>query len=636
MNDPDLRLTMPSASLVGTFPAYFPAETIVSRDAKGRVVSRYGDVSWDLTSMSADGTSALMLHFLATEGSTDPELAARIREQHKALMWLYIDAGKVRAPMSIRIANYAIAAWWGKAGHRGVDLFTLLTNPKWVSEDSESLTTSYIELMPGLIQTLWRHSGALGLEPGIELKALKQALRLTTDARPDSRQTPLIPSRVYCGILAGLAGHMDLVERNIDVLLDAYRCSMAASRAIPIGASPSKRKTYRAKALAGVIATLRPLGYDPALMVSLEHFIAGRISECQVGLMLTVAAFSGMRKGEVFTLPLQGCLRTFEHLGATHYELHGFTQKLNNGQKTPASWITSRQGGRAVELAKRIARTILAETKALPNGSQQALLFPSTASPFRCKNGQTLVAAFALLRNRLCPLVEQADIDELDSLELERDWQRDDIKVGNHWPLAFHQLRRSLAVYAHRSGMVTLPALKAQLQHITQEMTSYYADGYSRAINLVFDKDHFSHEWSASKTESSYFGYTLGLLFSDEDFFGGVGVQRMSGVLESRSRAATLRLFTEKKLAFRETVLGGCVSTEECKVQPLEPIPYDCLESNCPNMVVFSKRLQAVVRSQKTLVLTLEREMCGSVEHRLEARHLEVLLKAQAHLEGGS
>jgi hypothetical protein len=375
-------------------------------------------------------------------------------------------------------------------------------------------------------------------------------------------------------------------------------------------------------------------GYEPSSMVPLDHFIAERLNGHQLTLMLTVVAFSGMRRGEVSILPLDGCLREFEHLGALHYELHGFTHKLNSGQKVPTSWITSHQGARAVRLAERIARAILEETDKSPAAGQQALLFPSTESPYRKKHSRVFNDPLARVCALICPLAEQQDIDELDRLELARDWQRDDIQVGSAWPLAFHQLRRSLAVYAHRSGMVTLPALKAQLQHITQEMTSYYADGFSRATNLVFDEDHFSHEWSAAKAESSYFGYTLGLLFSNEDFLGGVTAQRMSGVVESHSREDTLRLFEENKLAYRETVLGGCASTEDCKVQPLEPIPYDCLETNCPNMVVFSKRLQAVVRSQRNVVATLERDERGSVEHRLEVRHLDVLLKAQARLGG--
>jgi hypothetical protein len=222
----------------------------------------------------------------------------------------------------------------------------------------------------------------------------------------------------------------------------------------------------------------------------------------------------------------------------------------------------------------------------------------------------------------------------LNRLELDRSWQRDGIEVGNRWPLAFHQLRRSLSVYAHRSGMVSLPALKAQLQHITDEMRAYYADGYSRAVNLVFDKDHFSHEWNAAKAESSFFGFAMGLLFCNEDLMGQ-GAERMAGTVSNRTRQDTLQLFKQGKLAYRETVLGGCVSTEECKAQPLEPIPIECLETNCMNLVVFSKRLDHVIRSQETVVAMLERDEPGSVEHRLEADNLRVMLKARRQLKEG-
>ncbi len=51
---------------------------------------------------------------------------------------------------------------------------------------------------------------------------------------------------------------------------------------------------------------------------------------------------------------------------------------------------------------------------------------------------------------------------------------REGIEVGKPWPLTFHQYRRSLSVYAHRSGMVSLPALNGQLQHITDEMRAYF------------------------------------------------------------------------------------------------------------------------------------------------------------------
>jgi len=102
------------------------------------------------------------------------------------------------------------------------------------------------------------------------------------------------------------------------------------------------------------------------------------------------------------------------------------------------------------------------------------------------------------------------------------------------------------------------------------------------------------------------------------------------------SREDTLRLFEAGKLAFQETPLGGCVSIEECKTHPLEPIPFDCLESNCVNMVVFGKRLEHIIKHQEVTVANLARDEAGSVEYRLEARHLEVLLKARGRLNKGA
>lgn len=632
---PHISSSTSSATDGEFFPSFFPADMVVSLGAENAPVSRYGDGSWDFRSMSADGSTALTLHFHSVDGASDPVLATRIREQHKALIWLHIDAGRVRAPGTFQMANRALAMWCLQAAERGVDLFTLLMNSTWIEEQSQSLNFTYLVLTPALVTTMWRNRDSLGVNGDIRLQAIKQAVRNERESRPNHRQTPLIPSRVYCSILSGLIERMDLIEREIAMLLDAYRRSTASSRDAPAGASTKQRNRFRARDLADVVQAMSALGYAPVANGALSKFIAGRLLDHQTALMCAVVAFTGMRKGEVSLLPMERCLREFEHLGAAHFEVHGFTHKLNNGQKVPTSWITSHQGARAVRLAERIARAILAETGLAPNAGQQALLFPSTESPYTTKAQTSHDRGMTRLREHVCPLVEQQDLEELDRLELARDWERDDIQVGKRWPLSFHQLRRSLAVYAHRSGMVTLPALKAQMQHITNEMTAYYADGFSRARNLVFDKDHFSHEWNAAKAEASYLGYTLGLLFSDEDFLGGVSAQRMTGVVESRSRKDTLRLFEQNKLAYRETILGGCVSTEECKSQPLEPIPYDCLETNCVNMVVFSKRLQAVVRSQQSVVATLERAERGSVEHRLEVRHLEVLLKAKTRLEEG-
>lgn len=625
MNSPTLTSIAAAALGEAERQSFFPAELPVSYDTTGNVASRFGDLFWDLSSMSTDGTSIKNLHFYRADSSADSSLDWLLREQHKALMWLHLDAGKTRSWNTLLNANLALHRCCKKAAERGVDLYSLLTNPELVLEAVRGMNRVYVSMVSSALRTLWRHREKLSAPIVIPLQSLLTILATEATSRPEDLQTPLIPSRVYCSILAALGDRMSVIERELDSLLDAYAMDQKTR---------GEEKAVRAAALTNVTEQMKELGYKPAMRKAFYAFVASRINEHKVALMMVVAAYTGMRVGEVSILPLDDVLVEFEHMGSNHYELQGSTHKLNKGLKRSTSWITSHEGARAVRLAQRIAKCIRLHHGEAPKAGQRALLFPSNLNAYKALGDYSFQLALGKLRTDICPVIEPSDIEELDQLELARGWAREDIVVGVRWPLAAHQLRRSLAVYAHRSGMVSLPALKAQLQHITQEMSSYYADGFSRAVSLVFDKTHFSHEWKAAKAESSYFAYAFGVLFSDEDLLGQ-GAQRMANTVESRNRQDTLRLFEENKLAYRETPLGGCVSTEDCKTDPLEPIPYDCLETNCVNLVVQAKRLEHVIKHQEVAVATLASDEAGSVEHRLEASHLKVLLKARERLQKG-
>jgi len=638
MNDRARSLDNQSASHrtePGTAPSrYFHADLVVSRTLSGDVASRFADDTWDMSHMATDGASTLTLRFYKADEPAASEAALLIRQQQKALMWLHMEAGKIRAGVTLRATNLALTQWCTWAEDKGVDLFTLLSDPQAVAEHCQELNVLYVRLTSSAIQTLWRHRKDLGARMDMRLQELRKAVARESSSREDSRQTPLIPSRVYLAILVALDREMDRIEAELDTLLAAYATERTVSRETPQGLTKGQRSTHRAKQLQGVDSVaqdMMALGYNPKTSGPLYQFIAGRINQHQMTLMLTVVAYTGMRRSEVLILPIEDCLKDFEFLGSTHYEVQGSTHKLNQGVKREAGWVTSHQGVRAIRLAQRIGRVMLQHHEFPAGEGQQPLLFASTDSPYKAKDGRSLADAITEARTRLCPEINDQDMVELDRLEMERGWAKDGIEVGKRWPLAMHQLRRSLAVYAHRSGMVSLPALKAQLQHITQEMSAYYARNFSAATNLVFDAKHIAHEWEGAKAESSYFAYALGLLFADDELLGQ-GVARMSDVVDRRTREETLSLFAQGKVAYRETVLGGCISTEACKNDPLEPIPYDCLESNCVNMVVLGKRLETVIKSQQSAVAMLEQTEPGSVEHRLEARSLEVLLKAKNKL----
>ncbi|MCR5881864.1 hypothetical protein LRS03_02920 [Rhizobacter sp. J219] len=477
---PNLQ-TASSREIVPT-PRYFDADLVVSRNATGDIRSRYGDPIWDLSSSSADGTTRAVLIFFSIDCSAEHDLALVIREQQKALMWLYKSRGPLRSLGTLLHANHALSILSEKAFERRITLFALLIDPERMSTEMESLNTTYLSVSKALIESLWRYGKELGLEVQIPLSKLKGQIASQRRSRSQNKQTPIIPSRVYCSILGRLISYLDEIERELPELLDAQRQCVAAYRALKSEGVMRKRVAYRAKMLAPVVASMKRLGYDPSCRGALDAFVVSQLALFQAALMHTIAAFSGMRVGEVSLLPLFGVEETFQDRGAVHYEIKGYTQKLEHGRKRPTSWITNREGHRAVLLAQRIASTNFELLGTPPVEGQEALLFATPKSAFRKKGSPKILKFQRRLIEMVCPVVTQVDIDELNELELSRGWQHEGIEVGKRWPLTFHQLRRSLSVYAHRSGMVSLPALKAQLQHITDEMRAYYADGYSRAV----------------------------------------------------------------------------------------------------------------------------------------------------------
>jgi hypothetical protein len=176
------------------------------------------------------------------------------------------------------------------------------------------------------------------------------------------------------------------------------------------------------------------------------------------------------------------------------------------------------------------------------------------------------------------------------------------------------------------------------LQHITQEMSMYYARGSAFAKGFIdTDKAHFAKEWAEAQGLSEYLAYAEQVLFSDERLFGAHAAWTQSRAVQASpvsvySREQTVRMFGKGELAYRETVLGGCASVEPCKSTPLDWMRLDCLESNCRNLVIVPSKLQRVIKAQQAIVEKLRAVDEASVECRIEAQTLQRLLDAQEKL----
>lgn len=163
-------------------------------------------------------------------------------------------------------------------------------------------------------------------------------------------------------------------------------------------------------------------------------------------------------------------------------------------------------------------------------------------------------------------------------------------------------------------------------------MRSAFAKGF-----IDTDKTHFAKEWAETQGLSEYLAYAEQVLFSDERLFGGHAAWTQSRAVQASpvsvySREQTVTMFEKGELAYRETVLGGCASVEQCKSTPLDWMRLDCLESNCRNLVVVPSKLQRVIKSQQATVEKLRAVDGASVEFRIEAQTLQRLSEAQEKL----
>lgn len=185
------------------------------------------------------------------------------------------------------------------------------------------------------------------------------------------------------------------------------------------------------------------------------------------------------------------------------------------------------------------------------------------------------------------------------------------------------------------NGLFCEPARYRQLQHLTEEMSRYYARGSAFADRLIGqDKEHFGAEWREAQPVSSALSYIFNVLTTDEVLFGAHGnwvERRLRGEDDTvlLDREATIKRFKKGELAYKETLLGGCTSTERCDIQPIKWLNVDCVKG-CKNMVGRASKLDRVIAAQTRLVARLAK---GSVEYRTEHADLQVLLSVRQRIQ---
>lgn len=376
----------------------------------------------------------------------------------------------------------------------------------------------------------------------------------------------------------------------------------------------------------------RNLEYKP---ISINRIFVEIYSICK----LVIHVFTGMRHEEVAYLPYN-CLDSFTYQGVKALSIRGGTTKF--GEKNVV-WITNQDAHRAVKIVQKLALVIYEKIGIFsPEESIDLYKYPLFIKMVYAGLG---VVQHKIPHNNIySPMVisdyqyffdiyiTDEDLKELERIDPFRVWREEDnFKLNSKWNFTAHQFRRSLALYASNSGIVSLPSLKRQLKHITENMSLYYSKGSTFAENLLsLKKDHFARDYQESVPISQSLSYLSGIIFSDERLFGPLGTnleKRRKNFLIEHDREKTISMFKNGEMSYQETFLGGCTTTTPCESKALRSL-VSCL--SCSKAIIKKSKLEIAIKAQENMIEQLTKT---TVEFRSENEDLLALKAALCSIE---
>lgn len=477
-----------------------------------------------------------------------------------------------------------------------------------------------------------------------QAKRWKDLQRRAKDYGISCRQHAPLPTLIYAALINNLSSELDDIEEHKPRLLAALR--EAASEHPQAKATETSHGISIGRALIDkhdLRAYLERRGYSSNQLRSLGRAVHEIFQVCK----LHIHVFSGMRGSEARHLPYYCMVHEEGFHGRKHSLIVGATTKFNKGRRLRTKWVTTKaEGFRAILLAQEFAAVIYEVIGIKPSSADKFKdnypLFPSgnylpwmqrdilpmeRIRPYKTNLAQSDDA----LLSRLCSLIEEKDIAELEEIDSFRAWREEpEFAVGQRWPLTTHQLRRSLAVYANASGLVRLSSLRRQLQHITREMALYYGRGSTFCKNFLAEnpdeyKKHVAVDWQDGAEEAEMLAFVRDVLNSTEPMFGGAGTfyERQHERGEVMSSEEVAKQIKAGLLAYREGPLGGCTRPGVCETRKgLNLIDTICATDGCKHLIGKHSKIVQTIRLKRAAMSHIT---IGSITEAMEREELEAL-----------
>lgn len=663
-------------------------ETVTARNLAGAVVSRFKDDSWDCRAYGQTG----FFHFASwwdesKRGSMD-ELARTLTDEIKLIHWLLqnnttANGGRSRGQATL-INMMSPLKGIAKIAHGlGIILNEAEHSAKFQVALKTSIAASAVgfkvhDALSSLLADLAHFQSAPNIECVVPRLVSEEALhdiqsllqRLKKRKLAEKEQTPLIPARLFATLITGALEQLNALEPHLPRLEAFIKAIYADPHLYSDGNQEWHNNIMRVKRLypdrdfsdysnaenacVSKFKTLRRYGLSELFVTHNIHYvreIAGFITHHQVLCAMLIHAFSGMRQSEVRVMPYEPVI----HQAAKGFgDLPVFVSHLKKFEQANYSraltWATSKEGVYAVKIAQQLAQLdwfrhrpaneafpdnapLWISPRADRQNPQGHYALPIAHSFWSTVEWADAVQSLGLV-------IEQDDIDELVTFDAFRNWDDDPrFSVGNLWPLTSHQFRRSVAVYASRSGMVSLPTLKTQYKHLSATMTAYYGENSSYAQSFLIDEEGNPIEsasiLSAFRDEKQFNASLLlheRVIQASEPLKGPKGTEiqlaKDRGKLPKMlsSRAETEKAIKQGRLSYKETPVGGCMLKGVCPHFGIDVV-LPCT-SNCKDAVLTKDKLKNYVEN-----LRFEQEMMSPKSKPYKAIEAEILHVTQRYLE---
>jgi hypothetical protein len=583
-----------SSNLISEDPWRLPDDYPVVVDPDGDTVARYADFSWSLW---GEGRRA-SINFgdgplRANTGMIDSRNAFVLRRI--AAWWLhgprpFENAATVQAYFVVLRPIFVLCT------KRGVLATDLVHHPVVAEEISTVVAPSKANDALMLLHSIHAHRSELGFTLLDDL-----GLRRLSSALPDhqARQTAYIPSRIWMYQVLRLKEFLDdyrkyeeSIRQCFSFCLDAYGVqrnrrdeALGGRNRRPPFCKPSPG-SRNARYLGPFSQTAEQFGLlDLFQKWTAENSKHGSHTISNFSNYLTAATrvsaayitnMSLMRIGEVWDLA-EDCLivEKDEEFGSI-YTLSGRTTKTI--QDDDARWIASPSVVSAIDVATSVcnlrASCFSSHPDAVASDTEERSrrLFWMPYEPWSQRHRQNL----HIRRSRNYPSYQSVVSDHpklfasdqlqirAEDLEIAQllnpDLDRNVYVLGEVWPFAWHQLRRTGAVNMQASGLVSDPAMQYQLKHARRAMSLYYGRGFGK---LSLQRDAAA---TYVRTMYEVIGKKLSTL-TQEAFVSPYGPDRKEQVIElvrNKDHKFLVEAARNGQVAWRDTLLGGCTKRGPC------------------------------------------------------------------------